>query len=401
MTLSLNDVSLKNQLKLNDDVDSLSFMFPQHSMLKLPDLSLGTEWALLELLTLGLSSADEQERFAELIQTKDLDWEELLTQASRHKILFLLAFHATSSPFKEAVPSTVQHHLRTALLVNRHKVAIYRQEVARIIQALNQQNIRFVVTKGMTLESTIYQGNGSRTFSDIDLMILPQSRTLVSQILSELGYEMGTFDGKTGTILPHSRKTLIGYQLNPDHLPSHMYLTDDPIIRFIELDVANSLTWTLSLFQVPIEVALAEIVYQSIPGNSEVQMPCFIPEFQFIFTILHLFKEAWVELTVSLGKDVTLSKFGDVVRLWNIYRNILQTEAFMGMLEELGMIEPMVWVLEHLDRTFHTGIVTALGLEGRVTEEWLLSAGAANGKVRRWRGTMRERLYCKNRQQLF
>lgn len=359
------------------------------------------EWAVLELLTLGLNSRENRDIFSELLAANPLNWQEILHQAKRHKLLPLLAFSTTSGEFADRVPRAVKQQLRTVLFQNRFKTAFYRQEAARIISAFNQHGIRFVVTKGMSLESTLYDGNGSRAFSDIDWMILPQFREAASLALSDLGYEMGTFDAKTNQIVPHRRETLIKYRLNPDHLPSHVRLTDDVIIRSIEVDVANSLTWTHSPFQVPIEVALADIIEQPIPGISQVQLPCFIPNFQFIFTILHLFKEAWIEITIDMGKDVTLSKFADVIRLWNAYREVLQTDDFVSTLEEFKIVDPVLWVLEHLDRTLGTEIVASLGLEGRVTEEWLSSAGSKDGKVRFWQGTMRDRLYCKDRRQLF
>jgi Uncharacterised nucleotidyltransferase len=365
------------------------------------DLEFGVEWTILERLTLGLNSRDRRESFAELLLANPLNWQEILHQAKRHKLLPLLAFYTTSGEFADRVPNPVKQQLRTVLFQNRFKTAFYRQEAARIVTAFNQHGIRFVATKGMSLESTLYSGNGSRAFSDMDWMIPPQFRESASQALSELGYHRGTFDPKANQIVPHSRETLIKYRLNPDHLPSHIRLTDDPIIRSIEVDVANSLTWTHCPFQVPIERALAEIIEQPIPGMAEVQLPCFIPKFQFIFTILHLFKEAWIEMTIDMGKDVTLSKFADVVRLWNAYPDVLQTDDFAIALEELNIIDPILWVLEHLDRTLHTEIVASLGLTGRVTEDWLSSAGSKDGKVRYWRGTMRDRLYCKNRQQLF
>ena len=61
----------------------------------------------------------------------------------------------------------------------------------------------------------------------------------------------------------------------------------------------------------------------------------------------------------------------------------------------------MMWVLEHLDRTFNMNTVAALGLEGRVSEEWLFSGRASGKNLFRWQGSMRERLYTKNRQTLF
>ncbi|MEM8721565.1 MAG: nucleotidyltransferase family protein [Cyanobacteria bacterium P01_G01_bin.39] len=369
---------------------------------ELPNLAFGKEWALLELLTLGLSSAVKQAMFTDLINSPDLNWQELLTQASRHKIVNLLAVSVTVDKYDQIVPPDIRRQLENILLFNQHKIKIHRRSAAKIIQAFNRNNIRFVGTKGISFESTLYQGNGSRTMSDIDFMILPKQRELVSQILVELGYQMGTYDQGNNQIRPHSRAMMIKYSLSPDHLPSHVLLINDVITPFIEVDIANSLTWTSSPFQIPIQVALENITYQSIPEMSDVKLPVFIPQFQFIFTILHLFKEAWIELTLDMnGKDVTLSKFGDVIRIWQRHQTILQSQDFVEMLEKFELIQPVLWVLEHLDQTLQTNIVSSLGLEGRVSQEWLSSAASSNGQVRQWQGTMRQRLVSKDRRQLF
>jgi len=370
--------------------------------MKLPDLNLGKEWALLELLTLGLTSPQEREMFTQLLSEKNLNWKLLLTQAERHKMLNYLAFEVTEN-YPDFLPQVVKQYLDDLLFLNRHKLKIYRREAAKIVTALQQEKVRFVGTKGIVLESTIYHGNGSRTLSDIDFMIAPEDRDVVSKILPDLGYEMGSFNTKTGKIIPHSRETLIGYKLNPDHLPSRVKLTGDVIIPCVELDIANSLTWTLSPFQVPIKAALAEVIYQDIPGINAVQLPCFSPSFQFVFTVLHLFKEAWiVGLTLEIkDKDVSLSKFADVVRLWQLHQDVLKSEEFKQMLQEFGIIDPVLWVLEHLDRTLNTDIVSNLNQTGKLREEWLFSASGAQGKKVQWKGTMRDRLYSFNRQQFF
>jgi hypothetical protein len=43
--------------------------------------------------------------------------------------------------------------------------------------------------------------------------------------------------------------------------------------------------------------------------------PCFRPIYQFLFAVLHLFREAWLQKFVDFGNDVSLIKFGDVIRL--------------------------------------------------------------------------------------
>jgi hypothetical protein len=173
--------------------------------------------------------------------------------------------------------------------------------------------------------------------------------------------------------------------------------TADPAVRRVRVDFANSLTWSRCPFDIPVERALLEVDEQPIPGFPGFGLPCFSPVFQFISNILHLFREAWFERWWDLEQDVNLMKFGDVLRLWRANQEALTSGELVQLLEEYDIVKPIVWALEHLDRTLHTGIVSALGLEGRVTDTWLSSAYSSASKLRRWKGTMRERLQCKNR----
>ncbi len=150
-----------------------------------------------------------------------------------------------------------------------------------------------------------------------------------------------------------------------------------------------------------VKAALADIAYLPLSDFPDVRIPCFLPPFQFLFTILHLFREAWFERWIEMDQDVNLMKFADVVRLWQIHRKRLSSDAFIQMLEAFEVKEPVLWVLEHLDRTFHTDIVSALGFAGHVSEDWLSSARVSGGRIVPWQGTMRERLWRKDRRALF
>ena len=369
--------------------------------MKLPDLTLGPEWALMELLCLGLITPDEQQAFAELIQSNSLDWGILLEQAIRHKMLPLLAFHTVTAVPKQAVPRRIHGHLRSVLDLNRHKRTIWYPEADKIIKFLGQQNIQVIGRKDVAFESTLYSGNGSRRFGDIDMLITPQDRDAVLVSLPKLGYQPGLFDWQTQQIAPIPRKSMMIFRMNPDHLPVHCRLTGDPVMQWLEIDFANSLTWFGSAYNIPLDIAMAEIHYQPVTGFSDITIPCLTPPYQFISTVLHLFREAWFERWLEWEQDVDLNKFSDVIRLWRTYQESLANKAFVQLLEKFEIVEPMVWVLEHLDRTFHTNIVATLDLKGRVSETWLFSGRASGKQLYQWRGTMRERLYTKDRYTLF
>ena len=357
----------------------------------LPDRSLGAEWTILELLARGIVDDPERQMARDLLLTDTLDWGELLEQALRHKMVPMLAHHIISTGLRFDVPMSIYQHLESALEWNRWQIELFRGETVRVAQGLAGRGIPFVVTKGMAFESTLYGSLGTRHMNDIDFMIAPRDREAVMSVMQELGFRPFFEWAKD------PRREEISSRLNPDHLPKLARAIDQPGTRTIQVDVANSLTWTRSPFDVPVGEALQDPVEQSVPGMPGVGVPCFRPIYQFLFTVLHLFREAWLQKFVDFGNDVSLMKFGDVVRLIDQHRDELTDGELLRTMEAHNLTDAVAWVLRRLDETFQTHTLELLGLEKHGDEERLASQMQSSGYVRAWGQSMRERLQSKTR----
>ncbi len=357
----------------------------------LPDQSLGPEWTILELLARGIVDESERQMARDLLLSETLDWGELLEQALRHKMLPMLAHHVISAGLRFDVPTTIYQHLESTLEWNRSQIEVFRRETVRVAQALGAHGIHFVVTKGMTFESTLYGGLGTRHMNDIDFMIAPRDRDTVMSVMQALGYRP-FFDWAKD-----ARREEISSRLNRDHLPKLAREIDQPGTRKINIDIANSLTWTKSPFDVPVEEALANPVAQPVPGMPGVSLPCFRPTYQFLFTVLHLFREAWLQKFVDFGTDVGLMKFGDVLRLIDQNHDELTNGELLRIAEIHNVIHPVAWVLRHLDETFQTRTQKLFALEKYGDEELLASQMQSSAYVRASGQSMRERLQSKTR----
>lgn len=357
----------------------------------LPDQSLGPEWTILELLARDIVDDSERLMVRDLLVTDSLNWGELLEQALRHKMIPMLAHHIISNDLRFDVPTSIYLHLESNLEWNRFQIEIYRREAVRVAQALAGRGIPFVVTKGIAFESTLYGGLGTRFMNDIDFMIAPRDREAVLSVMKEL--EFHTFF----EYAKDARREEISSRLNQDHLPKLARTVDEPGIKTIQLDVANSLTWAKSPFDVPVEEALEDRVEQPVPGMSGVTLPCFRSNYQFLFTVLHLFREAWLQKFVDFGNDVGLMKFGDVIRLVDRDGKELADGKLLRIMETHKVTDAIAWVLRHTDETFHTGTLELLGLEKRGDEQLLASQMQSKGYVNASATSMRERLQSKAR----
>ena len=357
----------------------------------LPDQSLGAEWTILELLARGVADDSERQTIRDLLKAANLNWGELLEQALRHKMLPMLAHHIISDGLRFEVPTTIYQHLESALEWNRSQIEVFRRETVRVAHALADRDIPFVVTKGMTFESTLYDSSGARLMNDIDFMIAPKDREPVLSALQELGFRPFYDWAKD------ARREEISSRLNRDHLPKLAREVDQPGTRIINIDVANSLTWTKSPFDVPVEEALEKRPTQPVPGLTGESIPCFRTVYQFLFTVLHLFREAWLQKFVDFGTDVGLMKFGDVIRLIDRDRNELTNGELQEKMETHKVTDAVAWVLRHLDETFRTQTLALLGLETHGDEKQLATQMQSAGYVSASGHSMRERLRSKSR----
>lgn len=364
-----------------------------------PEIDLGPEWSALELLAGRPAPTDSPNRLADLFREPNFRLAELVEQAMRHKLVYRLAGYVERSAPEIRLDPGVGESLSTLLRANRHRVAILRRETLAVANALRERGVRFACTKGIIFESLLYAGDGTRAMRDVDLMIGPADRGTVVDVMTGLGFTPGRYNWRSGTI-ELDRRTELTYKLNPDHLPHFGRLLDDPILPCVMIDVANSFTWTNSPWQIPPEVCLAGRREQSLPGSSAT-LPRLAPETQFLFTILHVFREAWLAQSTNFGLEVDLAKFSDLLHGFHKERTEIFDGGFVDLIDEFELGEPVLWVLEHLERTLHPGILDALGWAELASEEWLASAQGFGGKRLTWRGTMRERLWSRDRPALF
>jgi len=358
------------------------------------------EWRLLELTTLGLTAEDQTKEFERLVRGDKLNWGDILDQAIRHKVISLLAHQIGETGLWDAVPSKLGEHLRETLRVCRYRVKVYREAAVVIAATLREHGVRVACTKGIVLEQTVYDGKGQRFFGDIDFMICPEDGEKVTDALHRLGYVNGYLDQTSGKIQSFTRRDLIAYRLNPDHLPAFVKTLDDVVMPHVHVDFACSLTWTQCKYQAPVSEALADVPLIEVPGTNGRTIPSLNLHYLFIFTVLHLFREAWVLNWIDLGQDVNLIKFGDVIRLWTRFREQLATNEFRRLLQRVQLEEPIAWVLVHADRTFGVGMAKALDLDKKVTEDFLASGSPRGGQQIRWHGTMLDRLQARDRRNL-
>lgn len=356
---------------------------------------------ILERLCSGELRKGDYRGFHQWLDAEDFSWGQLLESAVRHKVLPMLAHAVLSQSAVEKVPRFVGELMSETLRVNQHRLKVFRGVAARVLEAFEENGLPVASTKGLALESIVYGDRGLRGMWDIDFMIDPEDRKAVSKLLAKLGFEPGYLEWQSGDIHRLSRRELLAYELNPDHLPPQVLGVDDDILPCVNVDVACSFTWHRCEYSVPVEPALARRTFIEVPGLQGRCLPVLATDDHFIFIALHLFREAWIETWVSLEQDVNLVKFGDMYRFFHQYQDELTSESFRIKLKELDIAKPLAWVTSHLDSIFSSSLTSQIGISGEADAEWLGSAGGSARTTRKWSGDMRERLASTQRASLF
>ncbi|MFJ9623193.1 nucleotidyltransferase family protein [Streptomyces sp. NPDC101181] len=347
-------------------------------------------WEVLLAIASFRARSDGHDRVQALLATPSFDFEELIGKAMRHRMLAALANFLEVHNLREAVPHRLLRQLDVQRNVGRHRAALLTEEARRIGAALRDADVTGAWTKGVVAHHALYGRSGARIFDDIDLMIHPRHREAVDEVLTTAcGYSRNSsYDVPSGTLVPRSKAALRVYRLSPDHLPHYRRLNSDPVLPCISVDVANSLTWHTSSWQLSMEDVFAEL--RSVETGPGAHLDALMPHYAFLFTCLHLFREGWLTRGSST-KQLALSQFGDVVTEWHQLRPAERT-AVHHLIKRFGLAQPMAWVVAHTDALFGSGITAELDLESEATSDWLATSMAPDNAADSLPDTMGQRL---------
>ncbi|MFG3342619.1 nucleotidyltransferase family protein [Glycomyces sp. NPDC048151] len=349
-------------------------------------------WDLLKRVSVAAPGNEHFELARESIEDRRFNVDLLIGLAARHGLVGVLADFLIDSGTSAFVPHRTRKHLVESLSFGRHKTADYLREAASIARAAEAQGLGIAFTKGIVCQQVFYSGRGSREFADMDVMISPTDAGAFTALMESLGYtNRKRYRARTGAWEDFSASDRAMYLLHPDHLPPFFKVNGDSRLpRSHSLDAAFSLTWHDSPWEVPLDKALGSIrtVFCQ-TENVEAGLPALAIEYDYLFHVLHLFREGWFERSI-IEKDVRLGQFTDLWRGWHLLD--MPARASLAALVKKNKIEaPVAWVCHHLDRVFGLDMVGALGLGQHCTHEWI-GSGARPGGYFQWDGNMDGRL---------
>ena len=121
-------------------------------------------------------------------QLSDPDWGEIIQLAARHGVTPLLYLNLKAAAPTPYVPVAVMHQLREAYLGNAVRNTRLYYQLARLLTALQKDNIAVIVLKGAHLAETVYGNVALRPMGDLDLMVRKSDLSRTAEKLVGMGY---------------------------------------------------------------------------------------------------------------------------------------------------------------------------------------------------------------------
>lgn len=112
----------------------------------------------------------------------------LIEQAIMAKLTCLLADWLTRDGYAPRLPRPVRDFLSTQLRAGRHRWRLHHRETARVIAALDDRGIPAAAINGIAVASLLYDGRGTRQYTDADVLIPAGTTDTATRILAGLGY---------------------------------------------------------------------------------------------------------------------------------------------------------------------------------------------------------------------
>lgn len=362
--------------------------------------SYGVEWSILKLIASSTYDGNKVEILRSLLDDYTINWGELIELSMINKLYPKLCMTLLNNEdlFKY-IPSFINQYFKLGYDVNKHKNKIIIKEATKIVNGFKEAGINFACTKGIVLEATLYEAKGYRFMSDLDLMIDPCDKNLVFKVLKKLGYKIGTLDWRTNTLRELAREEYLIYMTTGDKIPEHVKEINDPIIPYVSVGFVLSFTWSGCPYHVSIKDALKTVQYKKLYSDIDEKFPVLSYSYHYIFIIMHLFKHTWVEYLRKWQNSGNISMFADVYQFWNKYRSSMP--ELIQLVYQYKIEKPVYWVLKNTDILFKSNIVEQLGLNVEVDNKWLYCTGDKQGKIMMLNCSINERLYGKNKVNLF
>ena len=231
--------------------------------------------------------------------------------------------------------SLMRQHYKKAELLN----AVALDQVARIGQEFDEQGIKFVLLKGLTLAQTVYSRHiALRGFGDIDILVAPEDARVATAVFNNLGYMQGTYDREHDTIISFPKRML--EDTNRLHLHPFIKKGCLSVDVHVRLEVPSS----------PFELPTCDTLPRAQPLNltPDLQVLGLSVEDGLLHLCIHLSTEAQLYYpNIQRGVDLQLIKFCDIRGYVLYHLERIDWDKTERLVHAYGLQDPVFYALYH------------------------------------------------------
>jgi len=267
------------------------------------------EHLLLQLCFLDLNN-EQISRIHHLIGIIS-DWTNFCILANAHGISALVYHNLVTNKLTQDIPEKATAFLHEAFIQSLSRNTFNIKILSEILTLLNENNIKTVLIKGMSLELSVYGNSGLRQMSDIDLFISREECLNARKILMQAGFS--SFPIKSSF-----HKPLLMYI--GKHLPS---LTKDGVSIDIhhELFHYKNHALTKKLYDTSIQIKT---------GNEKAYLPQ--NQLFFLYLVKHLHSH-------EINNESQLRLYTDLLVLINKHYDEIINPALFDCADQAGISE--------------------------------------------------------------
>jgi len=160
---------------------------------------------------------------------ENLDWEYLIDQLEKHKLLPLFLEHMVTGTVAQ-LPRDVINAVRLKCELGINSARLLDSECVQITKTLSANSINYAVLKGPVLAHGIYNTPRKRAYRDIDILVRDKDCEVISRCLKDTGYIQGRVVAGEDEIKPASRKGIVWCRVYMPYLFPFVQLKDGHVL---------------------------------------------------------------------------------------------------------------------------------------------------------------------------
>lgn len=291
-------------------------------------------------------SQEEKEKFSSFMESNDIS-QNLIGTIYKNKLQFLFIKHIIEQEQMEVVSNKLGLDISALLYFNNLLYDEYIEILEKITQNFETNNVKYCVLKGFSIIESLYRINGCvyRKFSDIDILVDKNDVGKVNRILELQGFVQGKIN-PSGEIVKSERKDILYWRLNSHQEHEYIKFSKYAITPFMRINIdINTTIFDGGKHISPISTV--ELLNHRQKKYLRKDKPFYTLDhtYELLQLCYHFYKDTTYEIKKMEYNDYSLTKFCDIREYILRFKNDIEWELFVKIINSHGLANSVGQVL--------------------------------------------------------